>query len=349
MTLEPHGRREFFAGTAGVFLCTIAGQKIFLDKEADVAKLAAEVPVPPKVKAAEAAGGSSASAETVLAQAAGPVREYWIRAEPRRWNIVPTKRDGMLDKKVKGKVKFDAYAYRPYSAGFAQPLASATIPGPLLEVEVGETLIVNFQNKLPVPVTMHPHGVFYAQEMDGAYKGKYTDPGGFVQKNQTFRYVWEATEGTAGAWMYHDHGPSDPIPVFKGLFGPLIVREPGIPRPTREFPLFFHDLLPTATGINKSFSCVNGRAFPGNTPTLETTVGDRVAFYVYGMDNNFHTFHVHGHRWTNSSGVVVDNDTFGPGDTLVVEFTEDNPGRWFYHCHVFSHLHAGMNGWYLVS
>jgi FtsP/CotA-like multicopper oxidase with cupredoxin domain len=349
MSIEPHGRREFFAGTAGVFLCTLAGQKVFLDKEADVAKLAAEVPVPPKVKAAQAAGGSSASAQPVLAQASGAVREYWIQAEPRRWNIVPTKRDEMLDKKVKGKVKFDAYAYRPYSAGFAEPLGSATIPGPLLEVEVGETLVVNFRNKLPTPVTMHPHGLFYAQEMDGAYKGKYTDPSGFVQRNQTFRYVWDAVEGTAGPWMYHDHGPSDPIPVFKGLFGPIIVREPGVARPTHEFPLFFHDLLPTATGLSRSFSCVNGRAYPGNTPTLQTNVGDRVAFYVYGMDNNFHTFHVHGHRWTNSSGVVVDNDTFGPGDTLVVEFTEDNPGRWFYHCHVFSHLHAGMNGWYLVS
>ena len=28
---------------------------------------------------------------------------------------------------------------------------------------------------------------------------------------------------------------------------------------------------------------------------------------------------------------------------------EDNPGRWFYHCHVFSHLHMGMNGWYVVA
>ncbi len=349
MGIEPHGRREFFAGTGGALLCTLAGQKIFLDKEADVEKLAGEVPVPPKVQAAQAAGGSSSSAESVLARATGPVREYWIRAEPRRWNIVPTKRDEMLDKKVKGKVKFDAYAYRPYTPGFEQPLDSAKIPGPLLEVEVGETLVVNFQNKLPVPVTMHPHGVFYAVDMDGAYKGKYTDPSGFVQKNQTFQYVWEAREGTAGVWMYHDHGPSDPIPVFKGLFGPLIVREPGAPRPTREFPIFFHDLLPTATGLDQSFSCVNGRAFAGNTPTLEATVGDRVAFYVYGIDNNFHTFHVHGHRWTTPSGVVVDNETFGPGDTLAVEFTEDNPGRWFYHCHVFSHLHAGMNGWYLVN
>jgi len=39
---------------------------------------------------------------------------------------------------------------------------------------------------------------------------------------------------------------------------------------------------------------------------------------------------------------VVDNETLGPGDTLVVRFTEDNPGRWFYHCHVFSHLHGGI-------
>ena len=34
---------------------------------------------------------------------------------------------------------------------------------------------------------------------------------------------------------------------------------------------------------------------------------------------------------------------------FTARFVEDNPGRWFYHCHVFQHLHQGMNGWYLVS
>jgi hypothetical protein len=28
---------------------------------------------------------------------------------------------------------------------------------------------------------------------------------------------------------------------------------------------------------------------------------------------------------------------------------EDNPGRWLYHCHVFSHQDVGMAGWYLVE
>ena len=63
---------------------------------------------------------------------------------------------------------------------------------------------------------MHPHGIFYSNEMDGAYKGKWTDPGGFVQTNRTFTYVWEAQEGTEGSWLYHDHGPMDPLPVFRG-------------------------------------------------------------------------------------------------------------------------------------
>ena len=30
-------------------------------------------------------------------------------------------------------------------------------------------------------------------------------------------------------------------------------------------------------------------------------------------------------------------------------FKEDNPGRWLWHCHVFSHQDAGMAGWYLVE
>ncbi len=43
--------------------------------------------------------------------------------------------------------------------------------------------------------------------------------------------------------------------------------------------------------------CVNGRAYAGNTPTLRAKTGDSVTWHVYALDNNFHTFHLHGHRW----------------------------------------------------
>ncbi len=199
-------------------------------------------------------------------------------------------------------------------------------------------------------MTIHPHGIFYAQEMDGAYKGRFTDAGGFVQKNRTFHYVWEARPGhrrapgcttTTGRWTRCRSSRA-----CSGRW--WSATRPG-PRPDQEFFIVMHTFTPTVTSLNQAFSCINGRAFAGNTPTLQASVGQRVAFHVYGMDDAFHTFHIHGHRWTNAAGEIVDNATFGPGDVITAEFVEDNPGRWFYHCHVLSHLHMGMNGWYLVS
>ena len=39
----------------------------------------------------------------------------------------------------------------------------------------------------------------------------------------------------------------------------------------------------------------------------------------------------------------------GPNETITARFIEDNPGRWLYHCHVFTHQDGGMAGWYLVE
>lgn len=350
MQLEPFGRRELFAGTGGLFLCTLAGQKIFADGgEADLGKLAGELPVPPKVAAAEATGAGTAASAAALAKADGTRREYWIKAEEAKWNIVPTNRDAMMDEKVPGKKKFTAWAYRPYSENFAEPIGPPTIPGPTISADVGDVVVVNFRNEVPAPVTMHPHGIFYSQEMDGAYKGRYTDPGGFVQTKQTFQYVWEAVPGTEGSWLYHDHGPMEPMPVYKGLFGPLIVRPAGSTPPDKEVFIAFHSFQPPATGLSTAFSCINGYAYAGNTPTIEAGVGQTVAFHVFAIDNDFHTFHIHGHRWVDESGTVVDNKTLGPGDSFTASFVEDNPGRWLYHCHVWSHITGGMNGWYIVQ
>ena len=336
-------RRELLAGGGGLVICTLAGQKIRADGgEADVAALGAELPVPPKVREGAVAPAAAKAARR------GPVREYWIKAENTVWDIVPTRRDQMTGTKIRGKTTFNGYAYRAYTAGFGAPLGPAAIPGPLLDVTVGETLIVNFRNELDAPVTMHPHGVFYTEPHDGAFKGRFSSPGGFVQPGKEWQYVWEAREGTEGFWIYHDHGPLDPLPLFKGLFGPLIVRKSGTPAPDHEFFVGMHSFQPVATGLGRPFYCLNGRSYAGNTETLRASVGGRVAFNVYALDDAFHTFHLHGHRWEDR-GKIVDNVVLGPADSLHFEFVEDNPGRWFYHCHVFSHLHQGMNGWYITG
>ena len=60
----------------------------------------------------------------------------------------------MMDMPIKGKTKFTAWAYRAWTPHFKEPLGPAKVPGPLLEVSVGETLVVHFRNKLKSPVTM---------------------------------------------------------------------------------------------------------------------------------------------------------------------------------------------------
>lgn len=354
MPVPPIGRRQFVASAGGTLFCTLAGHRISSNSKVDLDHLGASVPVPPKVAAAYERGAHaqfvSDSAAAVTPAPGGQVREYWIKAVKTPWDIVPTHHDGMMDSKVRGRTRFTALAYRPYSPNFAKPLGPPQIPGPLLEAETGDTIVVHFRNEAGTPVTMHPHGIFYTNDMDGAYKGKYTTLSGFVEPHRTFTYVWEARAGTEGAWFYHDHGPMDPIPVFKGLFGPLIIRDPKYPRPDREFFLCFHSFAPLATGLNNQFSCINGRAYAGNTPTLRAKVGETVAWHVFALDDDFHAFHLHGHRWVDpDGGRLIDNETLGPGNVISLQYVEDNPGRWFYHCHVFSHLHMGMNGWYIVS
>ena len=64
-------------------------------------------------------------------------------------------------------------------AGFQAWTYNGSIPGPLLEVVAGDTVIVKVVNKLNVPVSVHPHGVTYTVQNDGSFgSGAYAPPGG---------------------------------------------------------------------------------------------------------------------------------------------------------------------------
>ena len=343
-------RRRFLqAGAAGAFLCAIGGEKVALSKAGDAVKADAAAARVRRPRSAEPT--EQQRFVTPQPQPGGTAREYWIQARTVRWTVVPTRRDDWHARPVPGNSTFRACVYQQMTPGFAAPLGPAQIPGPTLHAEVGDTLVVHFRNALSLDqaVTMHPHGVKYNPEYDGVYLGDYTRAGGFIEPGEEFTYTWEATPDSVGAWPYHDHGPNHTLNTFRGMFGALVVREKGAPVPDVEEVLFLHQLIPPATGLRRAFQCINGRAYPGNTPTLRSHVGNSVEMYVFGMDNNFHDFHIHGHRWKDSAGAFVDTPSVGPNETTAVRFVEDNPGRWLYHCHVFSHQDGGMAGWYLVE
>jgi FtsP/CotA-like multicopper oxidase with cupredoxin domain len=343
-------RRSFFGLTGGAaLLCTIGGRQVEIDGPRGVARadaLAAGLARPP------AAGRELTAFPEIAPQPGGRRVEYWVQAESARWTVVPTGRDAWHGHRIRGSTSFRALVYREMTEGFAAPKGPPAIPGPTLAAEVGDVLVVHFRNadtKLRQPLTMHPHGVKYGPEYDGAYMGRYTRAGGFIAPGESFTYQWECTPDSVGHWPYHDHGPNHTLNTFRGLFGAVIVRERGAAAPDVAHQLFLHSLPPNVTGLPASFQCINGRAFAGNTPTLRARTGQDVEIAVIGMDNMFHTFHIHGHRWRDSAGRPVDNPAVGPNETVVARFVEDNPGRWLYHCHVFSHQDTGMTGWYLVA
>ena len=348
-------RRSFLGVGAGALVCTIGGQRVVLRdaKDARRADALARKVGKPKARAALAAPGSAAQGTFPSPQPAPGGRrvEYWIEARSVMWDVVPTGRDEWHDRRIGGKHRFRALVYQEMTAGFGKPRGPARMPGPTLRAEVGDLLVVHFRNgdeRFGQPLTMHPHGVRYNPNYDGAYLGDYTRAGGFIEPGEEFTYLWEATPDAVGVWPYHDHGPNHTLNTFRGLFGSIIIRERGAKWPDVENVLFLHSLAPPVTGIGRLFQTINGRAYAGNVPTITAKVGQDVAFHAIGADNNFHDFHIHGHRWKGASGAFIDTPSVGPNDTITARFTEDNPGRWLYHCHVYSHQDNGMAGWYDV-
>jgi FtsP/CotA-like multicopper oxidase with cupredoxin domain len=352
---DPTRRRFLQAGAGTALLCTIGGRDFALRsaKDAEAADAAARAVARPRQ--APGAAGEAADAlrfGTPEPQPGGVRREYWIQARAATWDIAPTGRDDWHGHAIGKPRAFKAVVYQLMTPGFAQPAGPAAMPGPTLVAEVGDTIVVHFRNNaqaLGQALTMHPHGVRYTPDYDGVYLGGHTRAGGFIAPGEEFTYTWEAAPDSVGAWPYHDHGPNHTLNSQRGLFGCIVVREKGDPGPDAEFPLFLHALQPPVTGLRRSFQCINGRAGAGNTPTLRAKVGQDVAMHVFGGDNFFHDFHVHGHRWQDSGGAFVDTQTIGPSEGITARWTEDNPGRWLYHCHVFSHQDAGMAGWYFAE
>ena len=350
-------RRTFLQTGGAALLCTIGGQQLTLSKPGDAKLADAAARNVPKPKGSAAAASKDLVDQMQFAtpepQPGGRVVEYWLQVRTVRWTIVPTRRDDWHDIAIPGSSTFTAFVYQLMTPGFAAPAGPAAIPGPTLTAEVGDTLVVHVRNALPdrlaQAITLHPHAVKYNPEYDGVYLGEYTRAGGFIGPGEEFTYTYECVPESVGAWPYHDHGPNHTLNTQRGLFGSIIIREKGAPRPDNESVLFLHHFTPPITGLRRAFQCINGRAYSGNTPTIRAKVGQDVAIHVIGMDDNFHDFHMHGHRWKDSAGVETDNPTVGPNQSITVRFLEDNPGRWLYHCHVFSHQDGGMAGWYLVD
>ena len=279
----------------------------------------------------------------------GHVREYWVAAVPVSWNVEPNERNAIEgDTFTRPQTVFRTVVYRQYTKDFARGIRNAPgdegIQGPLLKADVGDTLLVHFRNLDTLTNSshsMHFHGVRYRFGSDGSYIPGFSGRGAAVKPGETFTYRLVAGRSSAGVWPYHDHSPSMMASIEGGLYGALSIRAPGEPVPDREFVVYLSSHL--------GFMTIDGRAFVGNTPVFHARVGELVQWDVLSIGDDFHTFHVHGHRWVQPDGTPRDTQVVGPAESFALRWREDAPGTWLYHCHVESHMMNGMIGIYRVA
>ena len=188
-------------------------------------------------------------------------RHYYVAAESELWDFIPAGRDEVCglpipptvnrNRKV-SKLRYVQYTDASFGAKvIANP--SLGIMGPVLRGVVGETLAVTFLNRTAQPLSMHPHGVKYDKDSEGAYHTLSPGRGAAVAPGATFTYIWQIDEAagplpdepSSKAWLYHSHVSGD-VETNLGLMGAIIVTDPkrarpdGMPRDVdREFATLF--------------------------------------------------------------------------------------------------------------
>jgi manganese oxidase len=226
------------------------------------------------------------------------------------------------------------------------------VHGPTIEAVDGDRIRIYVTNQLKAPTSVHWHGVFLPNGMDGV--------GGLNQRaipsGETFKYEWTVRQ--SGTFMYHSHH-DEMTQQAMGMLG-MMVFHPRTPdadyRVDRDFAIMLSEwrIDPGTSTPNPNemtdfnILTMNAKCYPGTEP-LVAKLGDRVRIRfgnLSAMDH--HPIHLHGHYFkvTATDGGRIPTAGQWPettvlvsvGTTRDVEFVASEAGDWAMHCHMTHHV-----------
>ena len=223
----------------------------------------------------------------------------------------------------------EAYAY------------NGTVPGPQLRAEVGDRVRIILHNELPVPTTIHSHGLIVPNAMDGV--PVITQPA--VMPGESFTY--EFTLRNAGSHMYHSHFMAEhQVPM--GLLGAFVVTDPdnaAEPAADIDYTMIIND---GPLGFT-----LNGKGFPATEPIVAIH-GQTIRVRYMNEGLQIHPMHLHGIRQLviAKDGYLLPDPHFedtvlvAPGERIDVLVEATELGVWAFHCHILTHAERpdGMFG-----
>ena len=222
----------------------------------------------------------------------------------------------------------------------------------VIEAVEGERIRIYVTNRLAVPTSIHWHGLYLPNGMDGV--GGLTQP--YIKAGETAKYEWTLRQH--GTFMFHSHH-DEMTQMGMGLIGMFVVhpRNPSADdRVDRDFSLMISEwaIKPGTARPNTlemsdfNVLTINGKVFPSTAP-LVCRMGDRVRLRLGNLGaTDHHPMHIHGYhfRITATDGEAIPRSAQWPettvlvavGQTRTIEFIADAPGDWAFHCHMTHHV-----------
>jgi len=181
-------------------------------------------------------------------------REYFIAADEVAWNYAPSGMNMITgepftdDENVfvgngpdRIGSEYIKALFRSYTDDTFSELSPPTeepehmgFLGPTIRAIVGDTIVVHFMNQTTRPASIHPHGVFYEKDSEGApyedgTRGSEKDDDA-VPPGETYDYHWQVPERAGPGpsdmssvmWMYHGH-TDEVADVYAGLMGSMVI------------------------------------------------------------------------------------------------------------------------------
>jgi manganese oxidase len=230
---------------------------------------------------------------------------------------------------------------------------NGSTPGPMIEAVEGDRVRIYVTNKLPERTSVHWHGIFLPNGMDGV--AGLNQP--HIEPGET--YVYEFPLRQNGVFMYHPHS-DEMVQMAMGMSGFFVIH-PKVPeaRVDRHFVVMLHEWFiepGTATpdpSVMTEFNLFsfNSRVWPGTDPWVAKK-GDRVRITFGNLSMDNHPVHVHGYAFEEvaTDGGTVPKSARRPettvdvpvGSTRTVELVADEEGDWAFHCHKSHHTMNAM-------
>ncbi|XP_053564591.1 ferroxidase HEPHL1 [Bombina bombina] len=184
-------------------------------------------------------------------------RTYYIGIVEEAWDYAPSGKNLITDQNITDdhnsatflerstnrigsvykKAIYKQFSNGAYTEEIAKP-AWLGFLGPIIKAEVEDKIVVHLKNFASRPYTLHPHGVFYKKDSEGAFypdgtkngdkKDDSVAPGGHHTYTWIVKpeYAPTSEDPNCLTWIYHSHTDA-PKDIASGLIGALLTCKKG--------------------------------------------------------------------------------------------------------------------------